>query len=53
MVSLENHANTSAATIPLALTKAVNNNQFKSNDTIALTAMGAGFSWGSCILKWK
>jgi 3-oxoacyl-[acyl-carrier-protein] synthase-3 len=53
IVSLQNHANTSAATIPLAMDSAIRDNKFKSGDILALTAMGSGFSWGSCLLKWK
>ncbi len=53
IVSIQNHANTSAATIPLALNSAIENKKFKSGDLIALTAMGAGFCWGSALLKWK
>ena len=53
IVSLENHGNTSAATIPLALDTAFNDGKFKTGDMIALTAMGGGFAWGSAILKWK
>ena len=52
IISLSNHANISSATIPVALDSAVKNGTFKSGDLIALTAMGAGFSWGSALLKW-
>lgn len=44
------HANTSAATIPLALD--VSTHKFKKGDLIALTALGAGFTWGSVLLRW-
>lgn len=44
------HANTSAASIPLAICEA--KDKFKKGDLVALTALGAGFSWGSVILKW-
>jgi 3-oxoacyl-[acyl-carrier-protein] synthase-3 len=43
------HANTSAATIPLALD--VSWDKFKKGDLIALTALGAGFTWGSALLR--
>ncbi len=52
IVSLQNHANISAATVPVAMHQAVQQKMFKNNDIIALTVMGAGFSWGSAILKW-
>ena len=53
IVSVDNHANISAATIPVAMGQAEEQNKFTNNDLIALTAMGAGFSWGSCLLRWK
>lgn len=53
VVTLDSQANTSAATIPLALDYAVRNAMIKSGDLIAITALGAGLSWGGCILKWK
>ncbi|PIR34466.1 MAG: 3-oxoacyl-ACP synthase [Alphaproteobacteria bacterium CG11_big_fil_rev_8_21_14_0_20_44_7] len=44
------HANTSAASIPLAICE--HEAKLKSGDLVALTALGAGFTWGSIILKW-
>ena len=52
IVTVQNHANTSAATIPLALTHGFERQLFKPGDLLALTAMGGGFSWGSAILRW-
>ncbi|MEQ9488263.1 MAG: beta-ketoacyl-ACP synthase III [Alphaproteobacteria bacterium] len=52
IVTVQNHANTSAATIPLALTHGFERQLFKPGDLIALTAMGGGFTWGSAILRW-
>ncbi len=46
------HANTSAASIPLALSEAAANNQFKAGQKIVLVSMGAGFTWGSVVLQW-
>lgn len=46
------HANTSAASIPLALDHANKKGQFKENDLIALTALGGGLTWGSALLTW-
>ncbi len=46
------HANTSAASIPLALDLAVKNNKFKSGDLLALTAIGGGITWGSALIRW-
>ncbi len=45
------HANTSAASIPLALSTSIENNTIKNNDVLALCAIGGGLTWGSCILK--
>ncbi len=50
--TVQYHANTSAASIPLALDYANLNNQFKPGDLIALTALGGGLTWGTCLLKW-
>lgn len=52
IVSLEEHANTSAATIPLALSHAYEKGWFGKGDLIALTAMGGGFTWGASLLRW-
>ena len=45
------HANTSAASIPLALSTSIENGQVKKGDIIAMCAIGGGLTWGSCILK--
>ncbi len=47
-----NHANTSAASIPLALDYANNKNIFRNGDIIAVTAIGGGLTWGSGIIRW-
>lgn len=52
IVTVQNHANTSAATVPLAMTHGFERQLFKPGDLLALTAMGGGFSWGSAILRW-
>ena len=49
--TVENHANTSAASIPLAISSSVNSGKIKKNDILALCAIGGGLTWGSCILK--
>lgn len=48
--AVSRHANTSAASIPLALCEA--EGKFKKGDLIVLTALGGGFSWGSVLLRW-
>ena len=52
VMTLDMHANTSAATIPLALDHQVRNGKLKSNDLIMLTALGGGITWGGVILRW-
>lgn len=50
--TVEIHANTSAASIPLALYKALSNNRINRGDYIILEALGAGLTWGSILVKW-
>lgn len=45
------HANTSSASIPLAIDQAVKDGRIKRGDTLLLAAFGAGFTWGSTMLK--
>ena len=52
IISLEEHANTSAATIPLAMNQAMERQLFKPGDLIGLTAMGGGFTFGAALLRW-
>ena len=52
VVTLDKHANTSAASIPLALTEAVCDGRIKGGDLLALEAMGGGFTWGASLVRW-
>ena len=52
VITLQNQANTSAATIPLALNYHYNQGKLKRGDLIMLTAAGGGFTWGSMLLRW-
>lgn len=52
IVTVEKHANTSAASIPLAFDDAVQNNKIKKGDNCIMTAFGGGLTWGSCLLKY-
>ncbi len=52
IITVENHANTSAASIPLALDHANSNGRIKKNDVLVLEALGGGLTWGSVVLKW-
>lgn len=51
-MTLDMHANTSAATIPLALDQYVRNSKIKSGDLVMLTALGGGLTWGGALLRW-
>jgi 3-oxoacyl-[acyl-carrier-protein] synthase-3 len=46
------HANTSAASIPLALDVAVRDGRIKAGQHVMLVGVGGGFTWGSVLLKW-
>ncbi len=52
IMTLDNHANTSAASIPLALDVAVKDGRIKAGNMIAMPALGAGLTWGCCIIHW-
>jgi 3-oxoacyl-[acyl-carrier-protein] synthase-3 len=50
VVTVDQHGNTSAASIPLALDHAVRRNQVKPGDTVLLEGVGGGFTWGAVLL---
>ena len=50
--NIQKYGNTTAASIPIALTEAWENNKIKSGDCVVLAAFGSGFTWGSAIIKW-
>ncbi|MBX7146737.1 MAG: ketoacyl-ACP synthase III [Alphaproteobacteria bacterium] len=52
IITVDQHANTSAASIPLALTQAVEDGRIKPGHLVLLEAMGGGFTWGSALLRW-
>ena len=52
VVTVDRHANTSAASIPLALCEAVADQRIRTGDLILMEAMGGGFTWGSALLRW-
>ena len=52
LINIDQYGNTTAGTIPIALNEANKNNLFKDGDYILLSAFGAGFTWGSMLLKW-
>ncbi len=51
VVTVDEHGNTSAASIPLALDAAVRDGRIQSGETLLLEAFGGGFTWGSALLK--
>ena len=50
--NITRYGNTTAASIPIALSEAVSKKKLKSNDLLVLAAFGAGFTWGSAIIRW-
>ena len=52
VVTVDRHANTSAASIPLALDVAAGDGRLREGDLVALTAMGGGFTWGGAAVRW-
>ncbi len=50
--TVDKHGNTSAASIPLALTTAVADGRIKRGDLVMLEAMGGGFTWGAVLVRW-
>ncbi len=52
VTTVQDHGNTSAASIPLALDTAVRDGRVKKGDVVLLEAMGGGFTWGSVLLRW-
>ena len=52
VVTVDRHANTSAASVPLALDVAVKDGRIKRGDIVVLEAMGGGFTWGAAVVRW-
>ena len=52
VVTVDRHANTSAASVPLALDVAVREGRVKRGDTVLLQGVGGGFTWGSVLLRY-
>jgi 3-oxoacyl-[acyl-carrier-protein] synthase-3 len=51
VVTIDQHANTSAASVPLALDTAVRDGRIKPGQLVMLEAMGGGFAWGASLLR--
>jgi 3-oxoacyl-[acyl-carrier-protein] synthase-3 len=52
VTSVERHANTSAASIPLALDEAVRDGRIRAGQQVLLVGVGGGFTWGSALIRW-
>ncbi len=52
LINIDKYGNTTAGTIPIAMNEAVKNKQIKDGDLILLSSFGAGFTWGSMLIKW-
>jgi len=52
VVTVDRHANTSAASVPLALHTAVTDGRIKRGDLVMIEAMGGGFTWGASLIRW-
>jgi 3-oxoacyl-[acyl-carrier-protein] synthase-3 len=53
LINIDRYGNTTAGTIPIAMNEAVEKNQIKDGDYILLASFGAGFTWGSILIKWE
>ncbi len=52
VTTIDQHGNTSAASVPLALATAVDDGRIKQGDLVLMEAMGGGFSWGAALARW-
>ena len=52
IITVDRHANTSAASVPLALNEGFTDGRIKPGDLVMLEAMGGGFTWGASLIRW-
>ena len=52
VITIDRHANTSAASIPLALSEAVTDGRIQEGNIVVMEAMGGGFTWGASLIRW-
>jgi len=52
-INIDKYANTTAATIPIAIYDAINESKLKNNTNLIITTFGAGFTWGTIYIKWS
>jgi 3-oxoacyl-[acyl-carrier-protein] synthase-3 len=52
VITVDRHANTSAASVPLAVNEAFTDGRIKPGDLVMLEAMGGGFTWAASLIRW-
>jgi 3-oxoacyl-[acyl-carrier-protein] synthase III len=52
IVNVDRYGNTSSASVPLALAEAISTGRVHQGDTVLMTGMGAGLTWGSAVMRW-
>jgi 3-oxoacyl-[acyl-carrier-protein] synthase-3 len=52
VMTVNNHGNTSAASIPLAMAVAAQDNRIKQGDIVVTGAIGGGLAWGTAVIRW-
>jgi 3-oxoacyl-[acyl-carrier-protein] synthase-3 len=52
VITIERHANTSAASIPLALDEAIGDGRIKPGQLVLMEALGGGLTWGASLVRW-
>ena len=53
LINIDKFGNTTAGTIPIALDEAVNSGRIQEREYVLLSAFGAGFTWGSILMRWE
>ncbi len=51
--NIQRYGNTTAASVPIALSEAVQEGKIKSGDLVCLAAFGSGFTWASALIRWS
>ena len=52
MMNIDRYANTTAATIPIALAEAADQGRLERGDLVLMTGVGGGLTWGSALFRW-
>ncbi|MFL3015668.1 MAG: beta-ketoacyl-ACP synthase III [Candidatus Neomarinimicrobiota bacterium] len=53
LINIDQYGNTTAGTIPIAINEAIDDKRIKDGDYVLLASFGAGFTWGSILIKWE